>query len=30
MLGEHTDQVLSAWLGLTDQAVAEIKREGVI
>jgi crotonobetainyl-CoA:carnitine CoA-transferase CaiB-like acyl-CoA transferase len=30
MLGEHTDQVLSEWLGLTAQAVAEMKREGVI
>src|SRR5438105_15963787 len=30
MLGEHTDQVLSDWLGLTAQAVAEMKREGVI
>jgi len=30
MLGEHTDQVLSGWLGLTAQAVAEMKREGVI
>ena len=30
MLGEHTDQVLSEWLGLTPQAVAEMKREGMI
>ena len=30
MLGEHTNQVLSDWLGLTAQAVAEMKREGVI
>ena len=30
MLGEHTDQVLSEWLGLSAQAVAEMKREGVI
>ena len=30
MLGEHTDQVLSDWLGLTAQAVAEMKREGMI
>src|SRR5262245_60176660 len=29
-LGEHTDQVLSEELGLTAQAVAEMKREGVI
>jgi len=30
MLGEHTDQVMSEWLGLSAQAVAEMKREGVI
>src|SRR5213076_1093045 len=30
MLGEHTDQVLNEWLGLSAQAVAEMKREGVI
>jgi len=30
MLGEHADQVLSEWLSLTTQAVAELKREGVI
>ena len=30
MLGEHTYQVLTDWLGLTAQAVAEMKREGVI
>jgi crotonobetainyl-CoA:carnitine CoA-transferase CaiB-like acyl-CoA transferase len=30
MLGEHTDHVLSDWLGLSAQAVAEMKREGVI
>jgi crotonobetainyl-CoA:carnitine CoA-transferase CaiB-like acyl-CoA transferase len=30
MLGEHTDQVLSEWLGLSAEAVAEMKREGVI
>jgi formyl-CoA transferase len=30
MLGEHTDQVLSEWLGLSAAAVAELKREGVV
>ena len=30
MLGEHTDRVLSDWLGLNAPAVAELKREGVI
>src|SRR5947207_751432 len=30
MLGEHADQVLNEWLGLNAQAVAEMKREGVI
>jgi crotonobetainyl-CoA:carnitine CoA-transferase CaiB-like acyl-CoA transferase len=30
MLGEHVDQVLSEWLGLTAQAVAEMKGEGVL
>jgi crotonobetainyl-CoA:carnitine CoA-transferase CaiB-like acyl-CoA transferase len=30
MLGEHTGQALSGWLGLSAQAVAEMKREGVI
>jgi crotonobetainyl-CoA:carnitine CoA-transferase CaiB-like acyl-CoA transferase len=30
MLGEHTDQVLSDWLGLTAQAVAELKRDGAL
>ena len=30
VLGEHTDQVLSDWLGLTAQAVAELKRDGAI
>jgi formyl-CoA transferase len=29
-LGEHTDQVLSEWLGLNASAVAELKREGVV
>jgi crotonobetainyl-CoA:carnitine CoA-transferase CaiB-like acyl-CoA transferase len=29
MLGEHTGQVLSEWLGLTTQAVEKMKREGV-
>jgi crotonobetainyl-CoA:carnitine CoA-transferase CaiB-like acyl-CoA transferase len=30
MLGEHTDQVLNEWLGLNAEAVAEMKREGVL
>jgi crotonobetainyl-CoA:carnitine CoA-transferase CaiB-like acyl-CoA transferase len=30
MLGEHTAQVLSDWLGLNASAVAELKREGVV
>jgi formyl-CoA transferase len=30
MLGEHTNQVLSEWPGLNAEAVAEMKREGVI
>jgi crotonobetainyl-CoA:carnitine CoA-transferase CaiB-like acyl-CoA transferase len=30
MLGEHTEQVLGEWLGLNAQAVAEMKREGVL
>jgi hypothetical protein len=30
MLGEHTNQAMSDWLGLTAQAVAEMKRDGVI
>ena len=30
MLGEHTDQVLSDWLGLNAPAVAELKSEGVV
>jgi formyl-CoA transferase len=30
MLGEHTDQVLSDWLGLNAPAVAALKSEGVV
>ena len=30
MLGEHTDRVLSDWLGLNDAAVASLKSEGAI
>jgi len=30
MLGEHTDQVLSEWLGLGAQAVAALKAEGAL
>jgi len=30
MLGEHTDQVLSDWLGLNAQAVATLKADGVV
>jgi hypothetical protein len=30
MLGEHTESVLSDWLGLTAPAVAELKRDGVL
>jgi formyl-CoA transferase len=30
MLGEHTEQVLSDWLGLNAPAVAELKNEGVV
>jgi hypothetical protein len=30
LLGEHTDQVLSDWLGLSASAVAELKGEGVV
>jgi formyl-CoA transferase len=30
VLGEHTDQVLSDWLGLNTQAVAALKSEGAV
>jgi crotonobetainyl-CoA:carnitine CoA-transferase CaiB-like acyl-CoA transferase len=30
MLGEHTDQVLSDWLGLNAAAVAALRSEGAI
>ena len=30
VLGEHTDQVLSDWLGLNAQAVATLKAEGAV
>jgi formyl-CoA transferase len=30
MLGEHTDRVLSEWLGLNAQAVATLRNDGVI
>ena len=30
MLGEHTEQVLSDWLGLSAQAVAALKAEGAL
>jgi crotonobetainyl-CoA:carnitine CoA-transferase CaiB-like acyl-CoA transferase len=30
MLGEHTDQVLSDWLGLNAQAVATLKADGAV
>ncbi len=30
VLGEHTEQVLSEWLGLNAQAVAALKSEGVV
>ena len=29
MLGQHTEEVVSEWLGLNDAAVAELKSEGV-
>ena len=30
MLGEHTEQVLSDWLGLSAQAVAALKADGAL
>ena len=30
VLGEHTDQVISDWLGLNDAAIAALKTEGAI
>ena len=30
MLGEHTDQVISDWLGLNEAAIAELKTEGAV
>ncbi len=30
MLGEHTDQVISDWLGLNDAAIAELKTDGAL
>ena len=30
VLGEHTDQVLSEWLGLNAQAVAALKSDGAV
>jgi formyl-CoA transferase len=30
MLGQHTDEVLSDWLGLNEAAVAELKSAGAV
>jgi len=30
MLGEHTDQVISEWLGLNDAAIAALKTDGAV
>jgi formyl-CoA transferase len=30
LLGEHTDQVLSSWLGMNDQGIADLKAKKVI
>jgi crotonobetainyl-CoA:carnitine CoA-transferase CaiB-like acyl-CoA transferase len=30
LLGEHTDVVLREWLGLGDEEMARLRREGVI
>jgi len=30
MLGEHTEQVISDWLGLNDAAIATLKQDGVL
>jgi CoA:oxalate CoA-transferase len=30
LLGEHTDQVLSSWLGMNDQEIADLKAKKVI
>jgi crotonobetainyl-CoA:carnitine CoA-transferase CaiB-like acyl-CoA transferase len=30
VLGEHTDQVLSEWLGLNTAAVAALKADGAV
>jgi crotonobetainyl-CoA:carnitine CoA-transferase CaiB-like acyl-CoA transferase len=30
MLGEHTEQVISDWLGLNDAAIATLKQDGAL
>ena len=30
VLGEHTDDVLAVWLGLTEADVAALKRDGAL
>jgi crotonobetainyl-CoA:carnitine CoA-transferase CaiB-like acyl-CoA transferase len=30
VLGEHTEQVLSEWLGLSGEAVAALKADGAL
>jgi len=30
MLGEHTEQVLSDWLGLSAEALAALKTDGAL
>jgi crotonobetainyl-CoA:carnitine CoA-transferase CaiB-like acyl-CoA transferase len=30
LLGEHSEQVLSSWLGISGEAVAKLNQKGVI
>jgi hypothetical protein len=30
MLGEHTEEVISDWLGLNDVAIATLKTDGTV
>jgi crotonobetainyl-CoA:carnitine CoA-transferase CaiB-like acyl-CoA transferase len=27
LLGQHTDEVLKTWLGMTDEAIEDLKRK---
>ena len=30
LLGQHTEEVLASWLGISDQQIEELKRENIV